>query len=67
MSDYGPSRREHWFRLLLSLAGFALLIYAVWRRGVQQGPAMYEVVVFGGLVLGGSILWSAWKLWKGRR
>ena len=67
MADkYGPTRGELWFRLLAGIVGFVLLIAAVTARGVPSGPALVEVVGLGGLFFGGTVLWSAWKLWKSR-
>lgn len=58
---YGPSRGEYWFRLVASLAGLALLGFAITYRGVS-GIAWAEIVGIGGVFLGGSASWSAWKL-----
>ena len=67
MADkYGPTRGELWFRLLAGIVGFVLLIAAVTLRGVPSGPALVEVVGLGGIFFGGTVLWSAWKLWKSR-
>ena len=67
MADkYGPTRGELWFRLLAGIVGFVLLIAAVTARGVPSGPALVEVVGLGGIFFGGTVLWSAWKLWKSR-
>ena len=65
-NKYGPTRGELWFRLLAGIVGFVLLIAAVTLRGVPSGPALVEVVGLGGLFFGGTVLWSAWKLWKSR-
>lgn len=66
MSDkFGPTRGEHWIRLVISLAGLALLAFALSIHGLR-GAAWVEIGLFGGGFLGGSALWSAWKLWKGR-
>lgn len=63
MSKFGPSRAEYRFRLTVSLAGVAALIAILALRGLPSGPALVEVVVFGGAFFGGSAVWSAWKLW----
>ena len=65
-NKYGPTRGELWFRLLAGIVGFVLLIAAITARGVPSGPALVEVVGLGGLFFGGTVLWSAWKLWKSR-
>jgi len=64
--SYGPTRGELWFRLAVSLAGFALMLGAVFYRGLPQGPAIVEVVGVAGLFFGGSAVWSAVRLWRGR-
>lgn len=63
---YGPTRGEYWFRLVASMAGLALLAVALWRHDLNGPAAWLEIGVFGGGFLGGSALWSAWKLWKGQ-
>jgi xanthosine utilization system XapX-like protein len=65
-NKFGPTRGELWFRLVAGIVGFAVLIAAVTARGVPSGPALVEVVGFGGVFFGGTVLWSAWQLWKGR-
>lgn len=64
MSKYGPTRGEHVFRLVASLAGLCLLGFALWLKGAEAGPAMMEVVGVGGAFLLGSAGWSGWKLLK---
>lgn len=63
---FGPSRGELKFRLVVSLAGFALMLAALFARGIPKGPAIVEVVGLAGLFFGGSAIWSAIRLWKGR-
>lgn len=63
---FGPTRGEHWFRLLFSLAGLALFGVALTRHGLNNAAAWLEIGIFGGGFLVGSALWSAWNLWKGR-
>lgn len=63
---YGPTRGELWFRLAVSLAGICLILVAIWYRGVPQGIAIVEVIGIAGAFFGGSAVWSAWKLWRGR-
>ena len=50
------------FRLGFSLCGLALLGVAILRMGVPSGPAFAEVLLFGGLFLAGSAVWSARRL-----
>lgn len=65
-NKFGPSRGELWFRLCAGLAGLALLTVAITARGMPSGPALVEVLGFGGLFFGGTVVWSAWQLWKQR-
>ena len=65
-NKYGPTRGELWFRMAVGIIGFALLIAVVTARGMPSGPALVEVVGIGGVFFGGTVLWSAWKLWKNR-
>lgn len=65
-NKFGPTRGELWFRLVVGLAGLAFLTAAIVARGMPTGPALVEVLGFGGLFFGGTVLWSAWKLWKDR-
>ncbi|MFP4404780.1 hypothetical protein [Rhodosalinus sp.] len=64
MSGYGPSRGELRFRLIVSLAGLAMIVAAAWAR--PPGPAWLEIVGIGGVFFGGTAIWSAWQL-RGRR
>jgi hypothetical protein len=65
-NPYGPTRGELKFRLAVSLAGFALMVFALVYRGIPDGPALVEVVGIAGLFFGGSAVWSAVRLWKTR-
>jgi hypothetical protein len=59
---YGPSRGELVFRLVFSLAGLAFLAVALAIHGVPTGPAFVELGLLAGGFLGGSAVWSAWRL-----
>jgi xanthosine utilization system XapX-like protein len=61
---YGPSRGELTFRAAFSAAGLGLLGVALMLRGVPQGPAIVEVVGLAGVMFGGSLALSVWKLIK---
>lgn len=63
MNRFGPSRAELKLRLVLSLAGIALLT-AAYASGGIGGIASLEIAIIGGAFFGGSALWSAWKLRK---
>jgi hypothetical protein len=65
-NKYGPTRGELWFRLCTGLLGLLFLTAAITWRGIPSGPALVEVLGFGGLFFGGTVIWSAWKLWTQR-
>jgi xanthosine utilization system XapX-like protein len=65
MSRLGPTRGELKLRLAISLVGLALMIAALFWRGLPQGPAIVEVVGIAGLFFGGSAIWTLRKLIKG--
>jgi hypothetical protein len=58
---YGPTRGELWFRLVFSLCGLVFLGFAIKVRGIS-GAAWFEIMGIGGVFLGGTAVWSAWKL-----
>ncbi|MFN3825028.1 MAG: hypothetical protein ACK4GW_06355 [Pseudorhodobacter sp.] len=64
--DFAPTRGELWFRLVFSLFGLGLLMFALWYRGIPQGPALIEVVGVASLFFGGSAMLTARRLWLGR-
>jgi hypothetical protein len=66
MSDFGPSRKELWFRVFVGVGGIGLLGVALWVRGVPSGPALVEVIGFGGAFFAGTVGLSAYRLWKTR-
>lgn len=59
---FGPTRGELWFRLAFGLAGLAVLGLAIALRGFPTGPALVEVGGIAGVFLGGTVVWSAWRL-----
>jgi len=59
---FGPTRGELVFRLVCGLAGLALMAVVFWTHGIPEGPAFAEVGLFGGLFLGGTVVWSARRL-----
>lgn len=61
---YGPGRGELWFRLAFSLAGLALLAFALLTSG-GGGIAWAEIVIIAGAFFGGTALWSALRLMRG--
>lgn len=65
MSNYGPTRGELWFRLVFSIAGLALMIFAVAYRGFN-GIASVEIIGIAGAFFGGTLIWSVVKLLRTR-
>jgi hypothetical protein len=59
---HGPTRGELKFRLAFSLAGLALMLFALFYRGVPTGPAFVEVVGMAGLFFGGTAIWTVRQL-----
>lgn len=49
---FGPTRGELWFWLAASAAGLCLMGFALWLRGVPDGPAIAEVVGIASVVFG---------------
>ena len=62
--NYGPTRGELWFRILVSLTGLGLpgVILAV--RGLPTGPGLVEVLGIPLVLFGGTIIWCGRKLIK---
>lgn len=65
--DFTPPRGELWLRLIISLFGLMMMVFAVWYRGLPEGPAIIEVVGLAGVFFGGSVIWTARKLWRTRK
>jgi hypothetical protein len=63
MSRFGPTRSELKLRLVISVAGLALLIGAYATHGIG-GIASLEIAIIGGAFFGGSAIWSARRLLK---
>jgi hypothetical protein len=59
---FGPSRWELWFRLVVSVAGPALVGVMVALHGIPTGPGLIEVLAIPLLLFGGTIVFSARKL-----
>ena len=59
---FGPTRSELRFRLIFSLCGLAFMGGALIYRGLPQGPASAEILVFGILFFGGTTLWTVRRL-----
>lgn len=64
---FGPTRGELKFRLGVSVAGLALMVFALFYRGVPTGPAFVEVVGMAGLFFGGTAIWTVRRLLRAPR
>lgn len=62
MNRFGPTRRELKFRLAVSCGGLALMLAALFLRGIPSGPAIVEVVGIAGLFFGGTAVWTLRQL-----
>jgi hypothetical protein len=62
MNKYGPTRAELKFRIVVSILGLAFMGFAVWYRGVPDGPALVEVVGLAGVFFGGTLILSLRRL-----
>jgi xanthosine utilization system XapX-like protein len=49
---HGPTRRELWFWLWASAGGLCLMVFALFVRGIPDGPAIAEVVGLASVVFG---------------
>ncbi len=61
---FGPSRGELKFRAIVSVFGLGLMVFALWYRGIPEGPGLIEVVGLASLMFGGSLVHAVWKLIK---
>ena len=61
---FGPTRTELLFRAAVSVFGLGMMGFAIWYRGMPEGPGLVEVVGIAGLMFGGSLALSIWKLIK---
>jgi xanthosine utilization system XapX-like protein len=67
MNKYGPTRGELKFRIVVSMLGLAFMGFAVWYRGIPDGPALVEVVGLAGVFFGGTLVLSVRRLMKMRK
>jgi xanthosine utilization system XapX-like protein len=59
---FGPTRGELKFRLVFSVAGLALMVFALTHRGLPSGPGIFEIVGMAGLFFGGTAIWTVRRL-----
>lgn len=62
---FGPTRGELKFRLVFSIAGLSLMVFALTHRGLPSGPGIFEIVGMAGLFFGGTAIWSLRRLMAG--
>jgi len=62
--NYGPTRGELWFRVLVSLAGLGLVGVMLAVRGIPTGPGLIEALGIPLALFGGTIIWCGRKLIK---
>ncbi|WP_103258604.1 hypothetical protein [Tabrizicola aquatica] len=49
---FGPTRGELWFWLWFSTGGLALMLFALFLRGLPTGPAIVEIGLMSVLLFG---------------
>jgi xanthosine utilization system XapX-like protein len=59
---FGPTRGELKFRLVFSIAGLGLMVFALTHRGLPSGPGIFEIVGMGGVFFGGTAIWTLRRL-----
>jgi hypothetical protein len=62
MNKFGPTRGELKFRIVVSILGLAFMGFAIWHRGIPDGPALVEVVGLAGVFFGGTLVLSVRRL-----
>lgn len=65
MSKYGPSRGDLKFRLGFSVAGLALMVFAIAYRGLPTTAGGWEAIGIASLFFGGTFVWTLRKLLRG--
>ena len=60
--QFGPWRGELVFRDFVSVFGLAFVGFAVWYRGLPEGPGLFEVIGVAGALFGGTLGLSIWRL-----
>ncbi|MFK7877373.1 MAG: hypothetical protein AB8B71_16625 [Paracoccaceae bacterium] len=62
MSKYGPTRADLKFRLLFSIFGLALMVFALIYRGWPSSAGGWEAIGLAALFFGGTFVWTVKKL-----
>lgn len=61
-NKFGPTRSDLKFRLAFSIAGLALVGFALAYRGLPRGPGGWEAVGLASIFFGGTLIWTLRKL-----
>jgi hypothetical protein len=67
MNKFGPTRGELQFRIVVSIFGLCLMVFAIWYRGLPEGPALVEVVGLASVFFGGTLILSVRRLIQMRK
>ena len=62
MSKYGPTASDLKFRLLVSIVGLGLMIFALYYRGIPTTAGGWEAIGLAAVFFGGTFLWTLRKL-----
>lgn len=63
-NKFGPTRGEIKFRLYFSVCALLFMGAGLVFRGLPLGPAGFEVILFGTLFFGGTLVWGIVALRK---
>ncbi len=58
MNEYGPSRGELWFRVVVGIAGLIAVVAVTFAGGIPNSAALVEVLGIGGLFFGGTLFFA---------
>lgn len=62
MNKFGPTKSDLHFRLIVSIAGLALLAALLAIRGMPTGLGGWEAVTLAAIFFGGTFVWTLRKL-----
>ncbi len=62
MAKFGPTKGELKVRLIICMLGLGMIVTALVRNGIPEGPALFEMIGVGGLFFGLSAVWVLRKL-----
>ncbi len=58
---YGPTKSELRFRIGFSLIGLAMVVFALWWRGLPTAPAGFEAIIMATVFFIGTLGWSLYR------